>query len=152
MKRIIFISTFLAALFLGACGTPADHSTQPPENSVLASLGLLKTTNIDYTFLNIIVYPQNEEGQLLSVDGILNVEIWSEDISDNSEVIPLQQWDNVPITQESFKNDIGNDIILEYNEFVPELEKQYYVMLTLTVDDISVHTTSIMYLIYTECG
>ncbi len=81
------------------------------------------------TTLQITIMPRDENDQLLSIEGKLSAELWT---TDSSEVL-LQQWDNVSITKDSFIEDSGNHVSLEYKDFKPEPGSWYYIMITLTV-------------------
>ena len=170
-KKILSSSLAIVMVLIGAC-TPAalttstsppttttaspttttepPTTTTPPEGPILKSLGFSETPDSNLTFLHIVIMPRDESGQLLSVNGNLSVKIWDEIPGNNSDAIPIQQWDNIPVTEYNFTDDVGNDITLEYNEFVPEWENQDYIMLTLTVGAISVTTGRIIYLIPPE--
>jgi hypothetical protein len=85
----------------------------------------------------------DENGQLLSIEGKLSAELWT---TDSSEVL-LQQWDNVPVTKDSFIDGSGHDVDLEYKDFKPEIGFQYHILIALTVGSTRLTTERVLQLI-----
>ncbi len=87
--------------------------------------------------LQLLIEPLDKNRQLINVEGELNVKLWAYNLSSESKEDLMQQWDNIPIANDSYVEDYGSFVTLEYKDFKPEQGKYYYVELILTVGDTS---------------
>ena len=122
---------------------PPTTSQELVPTSITFSLVIPGTQMIAETTLQITIMPMDKNGQPLSIEGKLSAELWT---TDSSEVL-LQQWDNVPITKDSFIDGSGHDVDLEYKDFKPEIGVQYHILIALTVGSTRVTTERVLQVI-----
>ncbi|MFC1846577.1 hypothetical protein ACFLYS_00755 [Chloroflexota bacterium] len=93
--------------------------------------------------LEIIIQPQDENGQLLNVEGWLSVTLWAIDENSSKGEI-IQQWPKFWFTKSTFIENYGNQMGLLYMDFVPDLGEIAFIQLTLTVGNANVTTEGLV--------
>ncbi len=114
---------------------------------IIFSLVLSDIPEIRETTMQITFMPKDENGQLLSINGKLSAEIWTTGFSR----VLLQEWENISITKDSFRDEVGYRIDLEYDDFKPEGEVQYRILVKLIIDSTELTTGSVLLLIPPDC-
>ncbi len=120
------------ALGLSPATTPPPSVTT---GGALASVEVRVMPSSWTDYLELVVYPEGENGQGLSVSGTLSVKLWDRpSFFEDKKGELLQEWDGVPVAESDFYESIGIMLNLPYHDFRPHSASIGYVQATLTVD------------------
>lgn len=121
--------------------TSRPATTEPATiqtNQVPVSLGIRRADIQDELALNMFVKPVDEDGNIVAVEGTLNVRVWEMldafDITQKGEL--LQSWDGIKITMDDYETEYGEALVrITYEDFLPEWWQYGVVDLELVYDE-----------------
>ena len=150
IKRIL-IFALLAALSLTAIACESEEPTTNPQtinpttttptttqnNQAPVSLGIRRADIQDELALNMLVKPVDEDGNIVAVEGTLNVRVWEMldafDITQKGGL--LQSWDGLDIIVDDYETEYGEALVrITYEDFLPEWWQYGVVDLELVYD------------------
>ncbi|MDD4322902.1 MAG: hypothetical protein WCS74_03195 [Dehalococcoidales bacterium] len=120
--------------------TSQPTTTEPtttPSNQSPVSLGIRRADIQDELALNMFVKPVDENGNVVAVEGTLNVKVWEMldafDITQKGEL--LQSWDGIQIVMDDYETEYGEALVrITYEDFLPEWWQYGIVDLELVYD------------------
>ncbi|MDD3265324.1 MAG: hypothetical protein PHH02_05355 [Dehalococcoidales bacterium] len=111
--------------------------TTTQNNQAPVSLGIRRADIQDELALNMLVKPVDEDGNIVAVEGTLNVKVWEMldafDITQKGEL--LQSWDGIQIVMDDYETEYGEALVrITYEDFLPEWWQYGIVDLELVYD------------------
>ncbi len=129
--------------------SPAVSTNAPP--ATVKKLGVANSDKYSVKILQILIKPLNEQGELVSTDGVIDIELWDDMYILSGEKTVIQKWDDVPLTASSFQQDKGHLLVLEYKYFEPEPGTNAVIHLAFTADDVMLDAEEVITLFPMAC-
>lgn len=144
MGKLIY-SLFFPVLILMLFAVTFSCTNSQVLNSVTypktaTRLAFIQSGIITENSLDIFLGIYDRSGQLLNIEGAVEVVLWeSQESTINIQSVPIQQWMNLPINAHNFEDETGNWLSMKYVDFIPEPGQKGYLTITFTpVDGINI--------------